>query len=185
MSDDGDIEATDETGRQDADGTAVRWFALSAVVIVLDQITKAVVLARVEIADRFNLFPLIDITHRHNTGAAFSFLANQPGWQRWVFIVLALAVSGIITIWIQRLPRRGATPLAIGLALILGGAIGNVIDRINHGYVVDFILMGYRSLQFPFAFNVADAAISLGAVLLLYDSFFGSGHKKEPRLGGS
>ena len=158
----------------DADkGSAFSWTALTLVVVVLDQLTKWVVFTRVELADRFTLLPFLDITHRHNTGAAFSFLAGQGGWQRWFFIVLALGVSAVIAIWLRRLPRRGATPLAIGLALILGGAIGNVIDRINHGFVVDFLLLGYGPAQFPFAFNVADSAISLGAVLLLYDSFFG------------
>lgn len=154
------------------------WLWLSLLVIVLDQITKWYIFNEVEIADRFSIAPFLDITHRHNTGAAFSFLAGQGGWQRWFFVILACVVSVVILLWLRRIPRRGQTALAVGLALILGGALGNVIDRVHYGFVVDFLLLGYESLQFPFAFNVADSAISLGAFLLIYDSIFGA--QKKP-----
>ncbi len=160
-------------------GTASHWLGLSLLVIVADQITKWLVFTRIEIADRFQVYPFLELTHRHNTGAAFSFLADQNGWQRWLFVVLAIGVSLVILGWLRKLPRRGQTVLAIGLALILGGALGNVIDRVHYGFVVDFILIGYKSLQFPFAFNIADAAISLGAAFLIYDSLFGA-QKKSP-----
>ncbi len=166
-----------ETAEQTLDpatpATASRWLWLSAVVVALDQLTKWLIVAHVELADRISVNPLLTITHRHNPGAAFSFLADQPGWQRWFFIVLAIAVSVTIIVWLWRLPRRGQAILAMGLALILGGAIGNVIDRVHYGYVIDFILIGYRSLNFPFAFNIADSAISVGATFLIVDSLFG------------
>lgn len=162
--------------------TALVWLWLSLIVIVIDQVTKWLVHNNIEIADRIVVNPLLELTHRHNTGAAFSFLAGQGGWQRWFFVVLALGVSLFILNWLRGLPRRGNLALGIGLALILGGAIGNVIDRLNYGYVVDFILMGYRDLVFPFAFNIADAAISVGAALLIIDAIFG-GQKKGPEAG--
>ncbi len=152
---------------------ATAWLWLSLVVIIIDQITKWYVFNNIEIADRFSVLPFLDLTHRHNTGAAFSFLADQGGWQRWFFVLLAVGVSIVILGWLRKLPARGHWVLAMGLALILGGALGNVIDRVHYGFVVDFLLLGYRSLQFPFAFNVADAAISLGAALLIFDSVFG------------
>ncbi len=156
---------------------ATPWLWLSAVTVTLDQVTKWWIVQSVEVADRFSLLPILDITHRHNPGAAFSFLAGQGGWQRWFFVVLASGVSLFILLWLRRLPRRGHIVLAIGLALILGGALGNVIDRVHYGYVIDFLLLGYGKVQFPFAFNVADSAISLGAALLIFDSLFGQNEK--------
>ncbi len=160
-------------------GSASHWLGLSVLVIIADQISKWWIYTNIEIADRISVLPVLDITHRHNTGAAFSFLAGQGGWQRWFFIILACVVSLVILGWLRRLPRRGQTLLAIGLALILGGALGNVIDRVHYGFVVDFILMGYKNIQFPFAFNIADTAISIGAAFLIIDSIFG-GEKKAP-----
>jgi signal peptidase II len=105
----------------------------------------------------------------HNVGAAFSFLASASGWQRWVFIGLAVVVSIAITIWLLRLPRAASPLLAAGLALVLGGAVGNVIDRIRLGYVIDFIHFHWDQAYFP-AFNVADSAITVGAACLLLDA---------------
>ena len=116
------------------------------------------------------ILPVLDITCMHNVGAAFSFLASASGWQRWVFIALAVVVSIGITIWLLRLPRGTHALLAAGLALVLGGAIGNVIDRIRLGYVIDFIHFHWDRAYFP-AFNVADSAITVGAACLLLDGF--------------
>ncbi|MEL7537456.1 MAG: signal peptidase II [Pseudomonadota bacterium] len=155
-----------------AAGSGLIWLWLTAVIIAADQVTKWLVYTRIEIADRIVVNPLLELTHRHNTGAAFSFLASESGWQRWLFVGLGAVVSVFIVGYLHALPRRGTTPLAIGLALILGGAVGNVIDRLNYGFVVDFILIGYRDLVFPYAFNIADAAISVGAALLIIDALF-------------
>jgi signal peptidase II len=112
----------------------------------------------------------------HNVGAAFSFLATASGWQRWVFIGLAVGVSVAITVWLCRLPRGAPVLLTSGLALVLGGAVGNVIDRIRLGHVIDFIHFHWDRAYFP-AFNVADSAITVGAACLLLDALFDSRRK--------
>jgi len=151
-------------------GRAASWLLLSAFVILADQISK-VYIARHYLEFEFTrILPVLDITSMHNVGAAFSFLASASGWQRWVFIGLAVVVSIAITIWLFRLPRGTHGLLAAGLALVLGGAIGNVIDRIRLGYVIDFIHFHWDRAYFP-AFNVADSAITVGAACLLLDAF--------------
>jgi len=145
------------------------WLWLSLVVIALDQATKFLVTRFFELYERGEVLPVLDFTLLHNTGAAFSLLADAPGWQRWFFIGLAGAVSVLLIVWIWRTPR-GEKLLPLALALILGGAVGNVIDRIVHGYVVDFIHAHWGDAYFP-AFNIADSAITIGAVLLILDAF--------------
>jgi signal peptidase II len=115
------------------------------------------------------LVPSFQLTYVHNSGAAFSFLSDAGGWQRWFFIALSSVVSVLISIWLVRLPT-GLRWQAAGLALVLGGAVGNLVDRVLYGYVIDFLDIYYRSWHWP-AFNVADAAITIGAVILLVDSF--------------
>jgi signal peptidase II len=115
------------------------------------------------------VLPVLDITRLHNPGAAFSFLAGAGGWQRWFFTVLAVVVSGAIIHWLRSLDGARQKLLATGLALVLGGAIGNVIDRVRFGYVVDFIHAHWNQAYFP-AFNVADSAISIGAALIILDA---------------
>lgn len=144
-----------------------RWLTVPAVIIVLDQITKLLVVRNLELYDRIPLLPSLDLVRLHNPGAAFSFLAGASGWQMWLFSAIAIIVSGVIVWWLRRLPA-GQRALACGLALILGGAIGNLIDRLAYGYVVDFILIYYQDWSWP-AFNVADSAITVGVVLVLYD----------------
>jgi signal peptidase II len=112
---------------------------------------------------------VIEIMRLNNEVAAFTFLSNAGGWQRWVFIGLGVAVSAGILIWLRRLPPKGQSLLAAGLSLILGGALGNVIDRVMLGHVVDFIRVHWEDHYFP-AFNVADTAISIGAVLIILDN---------------
>ena len=154
------------------------WLWLSLVVIVLDQATKFLVTRFLELYERVEVLPVLDFTLLHNTGAAFSMLAGASGWQRWFFIALALVVSVMLVVWIWRTPR-GEKLLPLSLALILGGAIGNVIDRVLHGYVVDFIHAHWGTAYFP-AFNIADSAITVGAMLLIVDAF----REKGPHAGG-
>jgi len=145
------------------------WLWLSLAVIALDQATKFLSSRFLELHERVEVLPVLDFTLLHNTGAAFSLLAGASGWQRWFFIGLAFAVSLMLLVWIWRTPR-GEKLLPLALALILGGALGNVIDRIVHGYVVDFIHVHWGAAYFP-AFNIADSAITVGAGLLILDAF--------------
>lgn len=146
-----------------------RWLPLAAAVIVSDQWVKSLIERHYDLFDSQFVLPVLNIVRAHNSGAAFSFLANAGGWQRWLFTALALLVSGGIVVWLRGLHARGQSVLAAGLALIVGGALGNVIDRIQHGYVVDFIQVHWRGAYFP-AFNVADSAITVGAGLLILDA---------------
>jgi len=145
------------------------WLWLSVAVIVLDQATKFLVTRFLDLYERVEVLPVLDFTLLHNTGAAFSILAGASGWQRWFFIVLAVVVSLTLVIWLWRLPR-GDRLIAIALALVLGGALGNLLDRVRHGYVVDFIHAHWGAAYFP-AFNIADSAITVGAALLILDAF--------------
>lgn len=145
------------------------WLWLSLVVIALDQATKLVVTRLLELYERVEVLPVLDFTLLHNTGAAFSMFAGASGWQRGFFITLGGIVSLVLVVWIWRLPR-GSKLLPLALGLILGGALGNVIDRVVHGYVIDFIHAHWGAAYFP-AFNVADSAITIGALLLIVDSF--------------
>ena len=149
----------------------LRWLWLSLLVIVLDQATKALASAYLSLYEPVALLPLFNLTLMHNTGAAFSFLGNAGGWQRWLFVAIAVAVSGGLIWWLRQLPRSD-TWLAVALALVLGGALGNVWDRVYLGYVVDFIDVYYGRHHWP-AFNVADSAITIGAVMLLLDALRG------------
>jgi signal peptidase II len=148
-----------------------RWLPLSIAIIVVDQITKAWIEARFDLYQSIAVLPVLDITRLHNSGAAFSFLADAGGWQRWFFTGLAVVVSVGIVWWLRQIHPRQQLALAAGLALIMGGAIGNVIDRLQHGFVVDFVHVHWGAAYFP-AFNVADAAISVGAGLLLLDAWY-------------
>jgi len=149
--------------------SGIRWLWISLLVMAVDQLSKLWIERTMVLGDSFVVLPILDIVRAHNTGAAFSFLADAGGWQRWAFSLLAVVVSIALVFWLRRLALATQGLLAFGLALILGGAIGNVIDRIEHGYVVDFVHAHWGLHSFP-AFNVADAAISIGAVLVILDS---------------
>lgn len=151
---------------------ALKWLWLSALVIALDLSTKAIASHYLVLHQPVPVFPGFNWTLMHNTGAAFSFLSDASGWQRWFFTVIAIVVSVGITIWMKRL-HSSQVWLAISLALILGGALGNVWDRLTLGYVVDFIQVYYDRWYYP-AFNIADSAISVGAVMLIIDSLRGN-----------
>ena len=154
------------------------WVSLSILVIALDQLTKWAIIKWVDLYDKVPVNSFINITHQRNTGAAFSILANSSGWQRWFFIILGIAVSCVIVGWLWRIRRDAQIVLSAGLSLVLGGALGNVIDRIMHGYVIDFIQVLIVGWPFP-SFNVADAAISVGAAFLIIDALFLSSGKTE------
>ena len=155
-------------------GSFALWMVVAGLVISFDQLTKWMVLKWVPLYDKIPINSFINITHQRNTGAAFSFLANASGWQRWFFIGLAAVVSIVIISWLWRIKAQGQAILAAGLALVLGGAIGNVIDRIVLGSVVDFIQVFIGSWPFP-SFNIVDSAITVGAAFLIFDALFLSG----------
>jgi signal peptidase II len=146
------------------------WLPLTVAIIVLDQLSKLWIVQHFQLYERRHLLPVLDITLMYNTGAAFSFLSDASGWQRWLFLTLALVVGAGIAIWMGRLKGRTQGLLSCALALILAGALGNVIDRLRIGHVVDFILAHWNEAYFP-AFNAADSAITIGAGLLLLDAW--------------
>jgi len=156
------------------------WMTLAAVVVFADQLSKLAIIKWIALYEKVPLNSFINLTHQRNTGAAFSFLADAGGWQRWFFVVLASVVSVVIAVWLWRIRNSGYRVLAAGLALVLGGAVGNLIDRIYLGYVTDFIQVWFGSWAFP-SFNIADAGISVGAALLIIDALFISG--REPEKG--
>lgn len=152
----------------------LKWLWLALLAIVLDQGSKLAIDASMQLYESIPLTPFLNLTYVHNPGAAFSFLSHAGGWQRWFFSGLALAISIGIVIWLAKLQKHEHL-LAAALALILGGAVGNLIDRVAYGYVIDFIDVYYQNSHFP-AFNIADSAINLGVFLMLAESFgwFGS-----------
>jgi len=154
-----------------AKASALRWLWITLLVIVLDLGSKYLADTLLEYARPIPVLPIFDLTLLYNKGAAFSFLSGAGGWQRWLFILIAGGVSALLLIWMRRTPVRPWW-LGVGLALLLGGALGNLYDRIVYGHVVDFISVHYAGWYFP-AFNLADSAITLGAGLLIFDMLFG------------
>lgn len=157
--------------------TAFIWVWLALLVIAVDLISKVLAESYLTYATPVHILPVFDLTLLYNKGAAFSFLASQGGWQRWFFTAIALGVSLVLLLWLKRLPRS-AKWLPIAIALILGGALGNLIDRIVYGHVVDFLSFHWQGMYFP-AFNVADSAITLGAIMLVIDAVLESKRKKS------
>ena len=155
-------------------GKFIAWSVVSIVIITADQATKWAIIEWVDLYGKVPLNDFMNLTHQRNTGAAFSFLANAGGWQRWFFISLGVVVSAVILIWLFQIRKNGPVVLMAGLSLVLGGAIGNLIDRIRFGYVTDFIQVWFGNWAFP-SFNVADSAITVGAALLIIDALFFSG----------
>jgi signal peptidase II len=153
----------------------MRWLWVSVVVVVLDQFSKLWADSALELHRSIELIPSLAIRKVYNSGAAFSFLGDASGWQRWFFIALALLVVSVLIVWLYRL-QKNQLRMALALSLVLGGAVGNLIDRVLYGYVIDFIDVYYASWHWP-TFNVADSAITVGAALLLLDAF--TGHKKD------
>ena len=153
------------------------WTAIAALVVIADQATKWAVVKWVALYEKIPLNSFINLTHHKNPGAAWSFLADAGGWQRWFFIALASVVSVVLIVWLWRIRKERQATLSAGLALVLGGAIGNLIDRVVAGEVTDFIQVLFGSWAFP-SFNVADAGITVGAALLIIDALFFSGREK-------
>jgi len=145
--------------------------------IVADQITKTLIIGRFDLYDRVAVLPFFDLVRAHNPGAAFSFLSDAGGWQRIFFVGISSVVSLVLVVWIYRLQSHQKMQ-ALGLSLVLGGALGNLYDRVAYGYVVDFLLFYYDKYSFP-AFNIADSAITVGAFFLIVDMI------KNPQTGKS
>lgn len=153
----------------------LHWLWLSGLVLVLDQVVKLIVVREFYLYEQIPVLPFFSLTLAYNTGAAFSFLSDGSGWQRWFLSAVALMVSVMLVSWLRRL-RPQETWQACALALILGGALGNLYDRVVHGYVVDFILLYYDGFYFP-TFNLADCGITLGAMMLIVDMFRENQHQ--------
>jgi signal peptidase II len=153
-------------GAASGGGGVMLWLAWALVVVLIDQFTKVLILGYYQLGDSTPVTSFFNVVRVHNTGAAFSFLANAGGWQRWLFTGIGVAAAGLI-LWMLK-SHPGQKLFAFAMASILGGAIGNVLDRVLYGYVVDFLDFYWRGWHFP-AFNVADSAITLGAACLILD----------------
>jgi signal peptidase II len=149
--------------------TGWRLWWLMLLVLVADQVSKQVVIANMQLFDSIELLPFFNFTYVRNHGAAFSFLSDAGGWQRWFFTIIAVVISCVLAVWLAR-NSRAQLKLNLALSLVLAGAIGNLIDRSIYGYVIDFFHLYYQNWHYP-AFNIADSAICIGAALLIWDSF--------------
>ena len=146
-----------------------KWFLLAGLIFLLDQWVKFIIIENISLYERFKINDFINITHQRNPGAAFSFLADAGGWQRWFLSTIAIVVCLYIVYWLKELEKENKILLPYGLSFVLGGALGNLFDRIMLGYVTDYIQVLIFGWPFP-SFNVADAAISIGAVLIIVDA---------------
>lgn len=164
--------------------SGVRWLWISLLVIVLDQATKLWIQKSMGLYETIEVLPVLNIYHTFNLGAAWSMCADCGGWQRWLFSALALGVSGALVVWLRRLPLAGHAQLVLGLVLIVGGALGNLIDRIYLGHVVDFIQVHWGNSYFP-SFNVADSCISIGAGLVILDSLREAQRERRAKAAGA
>lgn len=149
----------------------LHWLWLSLFILAADQISKQLAESAIQLYERVPLLPYLNLTLTYNRGAAFSFLSDQGGWQRWFFSVLAMVVTVVLVVWLRQLDRANRWT-AISLSLIIGGAVGNLIDRLLFGHVIDFIDLYYGQWHWP-AFNVADSAITVGVVMMLLEAFRG------------
>ena len=163
---------------QGRSGSAVAWLLLSLVLLIADQGTKAMIVSRFQEFESITINPFLDFMRLHNEGVAFSMFSGSSGWPRWFFSALGLVVSAAVAMWMWRLPRRGQTLLAAGLACIVGGALGNVVDRLFRGHVIDFIYVHYEEWDF-WTFNIADSAITVGAAFIILDSIIQTGRAKD------
>ena len=148
--------------------TGLRWLWLTVVFLLADQVTKQYVANNMDLNDSIEVLPFFNITYVHNTGAAFSFLADQGGWQRWFFTAIAAIASVVFFVWLAKTPKQKPL-LSIAFALLLSGTLGNLIDRVLFGYVIDFLDFHAAGYRFP-AFNIADSMIFIGAAAMILDS---------------
>ncbi len=153
------------------------WMLITFTIIIIDQLTKYIAVAKLKIYEAVTVMPMFNFTLMHNEGAAFSFLSDAGGWQRWFFTAVSLIVSVLLVVWIKKLKAEEKVQ-ALAFSLILGGAIGNLIDRVRLGYVVDFIDVYYNTAHWP-AFNIADSAITVGVIVLIVDTVFPNWLKKN------
>jgi signal peptidase II len=150
--------------------SGLRWLWVALIVLVLDRLTKLSVQQHFDWHESWRMTSFFNLALEYNTGAAFSFLHSASGWQKWLFGSIALLVSAVLLVWLKRLPREQRW-VSIALALVVGGALGNLYDRLCYGYVIDFIQLHLGHFYWP-VFNVADSAICIGAVMLALDAFF-------------
>ncbi|ARD45407.1 signal peptidase II [Colwellia sp. PAMC 21821] len=149
--------------------TGLRWWWLTVIFLVADQVTKQLIVSNMDLYQSIDILPFFNLTYVHNLGAAFSFLADQGGWQRWFFTAIAAIASIVFIVWLAKTPKQQAL-LSVAFALMLSGAVGNLIDRVLFGYVIDFLDFYGFGYHFP-AFNIADSMIFIGAALMIFDSF--------------
>lgn len=163
--------------------TGLRWLWLTIIFIVADQVTKQLVVNSMDLYQSIGILPFLNLTYVHNPGAAFSFLADQGGWQRWFFTAVAAIASVVFIVWLSKTPRQQVL-LSVAFALMLSGAVGNLIDRVLFGYVIDFIDFYGYGYHFP-AFNIADSMIFIGAALMILDSFKNSESNEKTQSSNS
>ncbi len=149
--------------------TGLRWWWLTAIFLIADQVTKQLIVSNMDLYQSIDILPFFNLTYVHNLGAAFSFLADQGGWQRWFFTAIAAIASIVFIVWLAKTPKQQVL-LSVAFAFMLSGAVGNLIDRVLFGYVIDFIDFYGFGYHFP-AFNIADSMIFIGAALMIFDSF--------------
>ncbi|MGB5143387.1 MAG: signal peptidase II [Shewanella indica] len=151
--------------------SGLRWYWVAVLAFLADQLSKQWVLGNFKLYESVQLLPFFNLTYVRNYGAAFSFLSDAGGWQRWLFTAVAVGFSVLLTVWLRR-QSAGLWRLNLAYTLVIGGALGNLVDRLMHGFVVDFLDFYWKTSHYP-AFNIADSAICVGAVLIIWDSFFG------------
>lgn len=161
-------------------GTGLSWLWITVIFVVIDQITKQLTVSNMNLYDSIEVLPFFNITYVHNPGAAFSFLADQEGWQRWFFAGIASAASLLFVVWLAKTPKENKL-LCVAFSLMLSGALGNLIDRVLFGYVIDFLDFYVGQSHWP-AFNIADSVILVGASLMLIESYFNDKAEKTSKL---
>ena len=149
--------------------TGLRWWWLTAIFLIADQVTNQLIVSNMDLYQSIDILPFFNLTYVHNLGAAFSFLADQGGWQRWFFTAIAAIASIVFIVWLAKTPKQQVL-LSVAFAFMLSGAVGNLIDRVLFGYVIDFLDFYGFGYHFP-AFNIADSMIFIGAALMIFDSF--------------
>ncbi|MCE9685283.1 MULTISPECIES: signal peptidase II [Shewanella] len=164
--------------------SGLRWYWMVALVFIADQLSKQWVLKGFELHESLQLLPGFNFTYVRNYGAAFSFLSDAGGWQRWLFTLIALGFTAILSIWLRK-QAAGLWRLNLAYTLVIGGALGNLVDRLMHGFVVDFIDVYWGRSHYP-AFNIADSAICIGAALIIWDALVAGkpAHNGEPKGPG-
>lgn len=159
--------------------SGLRWYWVVVLVFIADQISKQWVISNFDLYESIKLLPIFSFTYVRNYGAAFSFLSDAGGWQKWLFTFIAIGFSTLLTVWLRKQPSQ-MWRLNLAYTLVIGGALGNLIDRLQHGYVVDFLDFYWAQSHFP-AFNIADAAICIGAGLIIIDSFISDRDEKRKK----